>query len=330
MKFLSSIFNFDTLNFKLSELFNRSFKLIFVGLIIIEILIRLLVPKNQIPTGHWWNHGIHEKVEQLKKLKNVDLMFIGSSLSAVNIPPQSFDDEMKKNAINMISFNAGIAGSDYEGISISFEKLFWKIRYSKYVVFVISPGDLDETNKGERNRTANFIKTVNMPVCQAAAIDFFSNSWLFGFRNEIREFVKTFQWKGETHSPMGIRGYQPMYKGCTFNAEFPVTINKNGTISKSLVSLIKNITHQDVNVIIIEALMYSKLRRYYSDKLGAFYNLLKDLKNIDRTFLLDVENIIPPDEYFIDPFHLNTEGAQMYARDLAKQFIIQKIIVNKQ
>jgi hypothetical protein len=328
MRSLLSIFNFETLNLKLPELFNWSFKIIFGSLIVIEILTRLVVPKYQIPKGHWWNHEVHGKVEQLKKIKKVDLMFTGSSLSAVNIPPEWFDDEMKKNGFNIKSFNAGIIGSDYEGISIGFEKLFLKSVRPKYVALIISPYDLDEANISVRKRTEDFIETVNMTGYQAAAIDFFSNSWFFGFRNEIREFFKTFQWKGAKPSPIGIRGYQPMYKGCTYSAEFPVTIKGDGIISKALVELVEDISRQGINIIIIEALMRSKLRKYNSNKLDAFNNILEKLKNIDRTYILDVKSIIPPDRYFIDPFHLEVEGAKIYGKDLAEQFIKQGIINN--
>jgi hypothetical protein len=328
-KYLLFIFSFETLSLKRSNIFNFTAILVVTGLILIEILIRLSVPKNHYPAGHWWNLQIRDKTYQFEELSYVDIIFMGSSVSSVNIPPESFDNEMGENGISITSFNAGIPGSDWEGLSVGYEKLFWKRKQSKYIVLVISPSDLDETNKSVRKRTATFIETLNMPFYQTAIVDLLSNSWLFGFRNEIRVLLKTFQWKSEPFTGIGIRGYTPMDRGCTFNVEFPVTIDKSGIISKSLVRLVNNITSQDKNVkvIIIEALMHSKLRKYNSNKLDNFYNLLRDLQKIERTVFLDAKNIIPTDEYFIDPFHLNEAGANLYARNLAKQFVLQNIFV---
>lgn len=126
---------------------------------------------------------------------------------------------------------------------------------------------------------------------------------------------------------MGVRGYEPMYRGCTFSGENPVMIDKDGAILKSLFKLINILTGQGAKVIIIEALMYSKLRKYYSDRLDDYYKLIEELNKIKGTTFVDVKNIIPPDEYFIDPIHLNVEGAHIYAANLAKQFVIQKVIV---
>jgi hypothetical protein len=327
MKYLSFIFSIETLSLKLSNIFSLTAILVVAALISIEILIRLFVPKSHYPTGHWWRHDVRSKAYQYEELNNVDVIFMGSSVSSVNIPPESFDNEVGQNGINITSFNAGIPGSDWEGLSIAFKKLFWERKHSKYVVLVLSPYDLHESVY--RGRTISFIKTLKIPTYQAAVIDILSNSWLFGFRNEIRELSKTFQWKSEPFTGIGIRGFTPRERGGTFNAEFPVTIDKTGIISKTLFSLVNNITSQDKNVkvIIIEALMRSKLREYNSDKLDNFYELLRDLQKIERTVFLDVKNIIPPDEYFIDPHHLNEAGAHLYARNLAKQFVLQNIFV---
>jgi hypothetical protein len=330
MKIFSSIFSFETLSLKRSKIFSLPVILAVAGLISIEILIRVFVPKNHYPTGHWWDHEIRSKAYQFEELKNVDvdILFTGSSVSSVNIPPESFDNEMKENGINITSYNAGIAGSDWEGITIGFEKLYWKKKHSKYVVLIISPYDLDEANKSVRKRTTTLIKTLNIPLYQAAVVDLFSNSWLFGFRNEIREFIKTSKWKSEAFTGIGIRGYTPMYKGCTFSQEFQVTIDKTGIVSQSLIRLINSIISQDKNVkvIIIQALMHSKLRKYNLEKLGKFYDLVRDLQKIERTIVLDVKNIIPPDNYFIDPIHLNLEGSNLFARDLARQFILEGVL----
>ncbi len=326
MKYLSSIFSFETLNLKPKNVFSTAIKLVLACFLLIEVSLRFFVPSGHSPAGHWKNQMTRVKAKQIEELNNIDLLFTGSSVSSVNVPPESFDDELKKNGVNITSYNTGIAGTDWEGVAAAFEKLFWKEQKAQYVVLIISPYDLDESNTVVRERTSSFVESLNIPLYEAAAVDLFSKIWIFGFRNEIREFLKTFRWQSEPPSVVSVRGYTPMYKGCTHNLEFPVNIDKDGNISKAVLNLVGMLTGQGVKVVIVEALLNSKLRKYNENKLENFYSVLDEMKKYKNTVFLDVSGIIPDDKYFIDPFHLNVEGSHAYARNLARQLICNSVI----
>jgi hypothetical protein len=287
------------------------------------LIVRYFVPNDQYPTGHWRNNELKIQTEQLEKLPKVDIMFTGSSYCSVNISPEYFDNEMKKNGISTISFNAGIRGCDYEGISEGFKKLFWSLKKSKYVVLVISPYDLDESNKGVRNRSKSFIKTFNIPSYEAKVIDFLSNSWLFGFRNEIKDYFETGEWKYE-YPLVGDRGNTPMYRETNLEVadNRTLVINEKDTIYQSLFNLVNYLSEDDKKVIIIEAVHINLVReKIYPEISEIFQNILSHLDNIRNAIILDIEDIHPEDKYFIDSGHLSVEGAKLYARDLARKFV---------
>ncbi len=318
MKSHSYIFSFETLSLKKRKFFGPAAIPVILGFIFIELLLRFFVPEGHSPSGHWKNQLTRVKSRQIEQVNKIDLLFAGSSVASVNIPPESFDDELKKNGTSLISYNAGIAGTDWQGVAAAFEKVFWKKKKSQYVLFVISPYDLDESSSEVRERTLSFVESLNRPSYQLAAVDFFSKIWLFGFRNEIKDFLKTFEWKSEPPSVVSVRGFTPMYKGCTFNIEYPVAIKNSGDISGALMSLVSKLNNEGVKVLIAEALLISRLRKYNEDKLENFYLLIDEMKKYKNVRFLDLSGIIPDDKYFIDPFHLNIEGSDLYSRALAR------------
>lgn len=325
MRYPLYIFSFNTKNFKISKLFSFGIIYILVGLILFELLIRFLIPDGHYPSGHWRNNELRVQTSQLESLEDVDIMFTGSSLCAANIPPKEFDEEMRKGGVNITSFNAGIRGCDYEGVAEGFKKLFWSRKHSGYVVLVVHPHDLHETHRSVRARTQSFIETFNTPYYMAAFLDFFSQSfWTFGFRNEIGEYIKTRNWVYE-EPKVGVRGYIPMTQTkpkVSGMSGIEVTINRNGTCAQSLFNLVNWLVKQGVRVIIIEALMHSLDKKAMNPgELVKFRNILKALDGIENVRLLNVNDIIPNDRYFIDAGHLGPEGAKVYGRNLANKFL---------
>ena len=323
MKFHLSIFNFNTLEIKFRKLFNLTLLILIAGYILAELIVRYFVPNDQYPTGHWRNNELKIQTKQLDQLDKVDILFTGSSLCSVNISPNDFDHEMMKNGINIISFNAGIRGCDYEGIFEGFKKLFWSRKKSEYVVLIVSPWDLDESNKGVRNRSKSFIKTFYTPKYEAVVIDFLSNSWLFGFRNEIKDYFKTGSWKYE-YPIVGIRGNTPMNRepDREIQDSIVIRIEKKDTIAQSLIKLVNFLIEEKRKVIVIESLSISPIREKMSQKeLKKFHDILNDLGKNKNTLVLNVNDIIPDDVNFIDSGHLSIKGTKMYSRNLAKKFI---------
>jgi hypothetical protein len=322
MKFLSSIFSFDTVDFKVSKLLSLTVLYVTAGYLVIEITVRSLIPDGQYPKGHWWNNELRVKTSQLEKLENVDIMFTGSSLCASNIPPQYFDSEMKKNGVNSISFNAGIRGSDFEGIADGFKKLFWERKHSKYVVLVISPFDLNEWNLFVRDRTQSFMETLQNPLYETVLIDCFSQaSWFFGFRNEIREFIIRREWLYD-EAYNGIRGYSPLHGQRTKVTDLELKIDRDGIIAESLFDFVNWLLKRNIKVIIADAIMYPlERKRLDPGELEKFYEILKEVAEINDVRYLNTNGVVPDNKYFIDSGHLNLEGGKIYARNLANSLL---------
>jgi lysophospholipase L1-like esterase len=71
----------------------------------------------------------------------------------------------------------------------------------------------------------------------------------------------------------------------------------------------------------VEALLISKYRKLNQGRLDSFYSLIKELKQEYNLTFLQLNEIIPDDHYFMDPFHLNEEGAKKFSRNLAQKFL---------
>src|SRR3989339_1167419 len=329
MKFPLSIFNFSTLEVNFKELVSPTIIILMICFLIIELGLRFLMYEGQYPNGSWRNNELRNQAAQLDELKKVDVMFTGSSLASVNISPQAFDSILRDSAFTFTSFNAGIRGCDYDGINVVFDEIFWKRKKAKYIVLVISPWDLDEANDGVRARSATFINSVKRSKYEKLILDILSKSWLFGFRNEIRDFIRTGDWKYQPPL-IGIRGQTPF--GKTKNPvaasivlnKFEVFISRNGETTKALFDLVERLIKHKKKIIIIEALERSDSKKNWEltkTELKKFYKIIKELDSIDTVEYVSTEDIIPEDKFFIDTGHISTSASVEYSQRLAKRFI---------
>lgn len=329
MKFLSSIFNFNTLELNIKKLFSPTLIILIIGLIIIEMGLRFLINDEQYPSGSWRNNELRNQAAQLEELKRVDIMFTGSSLASVNISPAAFDSVLHDNGVSFTSFNAGIRGCDYGGVNVVFDEVFWKRKKSKYVVLVISPFDLNEANLDVRARSATFINSVKRSKHEKLFLEVFSKSWLFGFRNEIRDFIESGNWKYEP-TLIGIRGQTPIgevknpKEAGRVSDEFKVSISRNGETTKALFRLTKRLIEQGKKIIIIDALERSDSKKNWNQtkrELNNFYEIIKELASSENVTYVHTKDLIPSDEFFIDTGHISTFASIGYSKELARRFI---------
>jgi len=321
-----SIFNFDTLQTPIKKLIlNPVVISVIVILLAIELGLRFIIPSNHVPTGSWYNAELRDQVDQLNSMSHVDLMITGSSIASVNLRPSEIDSVYQNNNIPLKSFNAGIRGCNYTCINIGFKRLFLSQKKPKYVLLVVTPNDLNEASKWTINRSNNFIKTFNTKPYIASIVDILSHSWMFGFKNEIREYLKSQKWKYE-ESKITQQGHTQLGDEILRRYKVNVNVNPSGPISSSLYELTDYILSQNIRVFVLQGLMDSETRTLIDKATwNNFSTVLDSLALKKNLTVLDVDHIIPKDKSFIDRLHLNNKGSLNYSTALAEYFIEQDI-----
>ncbi|MCA9732729.1 MAG: hypothetical protein H6696_06850 [Deferribacteres bacterium] len=320
-----SIFSFDTLQFKYKNVLTKTAALALIGLIFVEVAIRTIIPAGQIPTGSWYNHTIRLQYEELQKLQDVDIFFIGTSISCVNIPPQVFDEELAQAGVNKISFNAGIAGPDYEGVSAALRHLYWPQKQAKTAIVVVAPNDLNTANPVVRERTQKYIHSFERPVFASLAVDFLSKFWLFGFRKELKEWLKN-DWKFDK-AVVGAKGFTPLPNKQRSRHKTSYRIEPEGRISQSFVELLLWLNDQNVRAILVRGLTKPAEKKLISaEQWQNFEKVLQRAEALPGVESIDVSSIEAAAEDFVDPLHIHQEAAHNYAKKLAQLFIEQNVL----
>lgn len=322
MKFLSSIFSFDTWRVPPRELWRPGLVLAFVGYLLLELSVRSLVPDGHRPSGAWRNVELRDQAHQLASMPAPDIMFTGSSISAVNLPPQAFEDTLAERDITLTAFNAGIRGCNYLCIGPGLEDAFLSRARPKYVVLVVAPVDINEGNKFVTRRSQSFLRTFKTSHLARVFENTLSEmSWLFGFRAEIQQWFETHTWRHEL-SFIGIKGHINL--GFEPRTRFPsrdIVIDPLRPISQALLQLAATLRESDIDVIVIEGLGDSSLHAMltYEDN-QAWAALFTKLDAIAGVRVVDVSDLRPADDQFIDRVHLNPTAAAAYARRVAQRF----------
>ena len=317
MKFPLSIFNFSTLQLPFSRVLTPTAAIVIGVLIVLELVVRFLVPDGHHPTGSWHNHELRIQAGQLEAMNHVDLMITGSSVAAVNFPPLAMEAVFSERGVNQKIFNAGIRGCDYEGIAEGFRTVFWQRKHASHVMLVVTPVDVNEANQAVRRRSADFIRSFNTPPHAAKAKDLLSNSWLFGFRGEIFEFIKTQDWIHEV--PMvSQQGHIDMGNQQRKRYDLELNIYRDGPTAQALLDLSQWLIDRNVKLIVVEGPMDSQITGLVSkDQRLRFDALIQMLQALENTHYINATDLIPPDGEFIDQLHLNTDAAKQYASRLA-------------
>ncbi len=323
MKFLSSIFSFSTWRIPPRELWRPGLVLAIVGFLVLELSVRSLVPDGHRPSGAWRNVELRDQAHQLASMPAPDIMFTGSSISAVNLPPQAFEDTLAERNVPLTAFNAGIRGCNYLCIGPGLEDVFLSRAHPRYVVLVVAPVDVNEGNKFVTRRSQSFLRTFE--TSNLARI--FENalsavSWLFGFRAEIQQWLDTQAWRHEM-SFIGVKGHINL--GFEPRTRFPsrdIVIDPSQPISQALLELAKTLRDNDIEVIVIEGLGDSSLHAMLTHEDNqAWAALFARLDAIAGVRVVDVSDLRPADEQFIDRVHLNPTAAAAYASRVAQRFL---------
>ncbi len=311
-----SIFSFNTLQIKVKNLFSVASLLAISALLLLEICLRLVIPDGQIPTGSWYNHTIRLQNAELKKLPQIDLYFIGTSISCVNIPPADFDAALAESGIENTAFNAGIAGPDFRGVAAAMKFHYWPQKQSRKAVLVIAPNDLNSANTAVCERTKGYIKSFEQSALAAATIDFLSHFYIFGFRAELKNYFK----KGWQYDPVNVgeKGFTPLPRRQRPRWETAYRIDPDGPLAASLFDLTDWLAARDVQIILIEGLSEpAEKNRISPVQWQNFNRILTRCASKPNVHPVDVSTIEPPAEDFVDQLHIHENAARRYARNLA-------------
>ncbi|MGI9287121.1 MAG: hypothetical protein ACR2P1_17185 [Pseudomonadales bacterium] len=324
MKFHSSIFSFDTLQDNPLRLLLRPTIVFFLVIfLLLEVAVRVSVPEGRIPKGGFYNAELRQRILQLEKLENIDLMFTGSSIAAGNAPPETFDAQLRSHGLKGFkSFNAGIRGCDFSCITPSVEKLFLSRREPRYLVIILSPNDLDANKPGVIARSKKHVESLNQPAYRTAARNVLSSmSWVYGFDAEIRDLLTTGIWKFDP-AQVTLRGHVDMGSKPRKRSQWDYKIEANGNITQAFYDLLENVTGRGISVILIPMIGDSSTRANFklSYRQDFAAVIAKSTAN-DLVRLVRINEDSLSDESYIDNVHLNSISAKKFGRQVADRLI---------
>jgi len=321
MKSRSSIFSFDTLTFPFSEILkSRVLGIVVVFVVGIEIALRVIVPAGFSPGGSWHNAEMRDQVRQLEELDTVDVYFTGSSISAVNIAPLSFDEGLATAGNRSVSFNAGIRGCSYTCIEQGFMELYWARKISDTVILVVGPADINEAHDFGKKRSRQFMDTFDRKPLDKWFLETFRHIWLFGFRAEIKDFLKKQKWVAEP-SRVAERGHVPVdEKQRRYSHEFQ--FDENGELFQALTRLTTILHAQGTRVVLLEGLSDSiTWADVGADGRENYLSLMNALAGRTGIPFVRIDEIRPADESYVDDIHINSAAAREFSRNLASLLI---------
>ncbi len=321
MMFHSSIFSSDTLvENPIRLLLRPTILMVLLVLLLLELGVRMFIPEGHTPRGGYHNSELRQKVNQLKQLKQVDLMFTGSSVAAVNYAPDTFDKQLRGYGFaGFTSFNAGIRGCDFSCIGPGTTKLFLALKQPRYLVIIMGPNDFDE-NPYVIARSKKFVDSFNQLNYRVRLRNVLSSvSWLFGFDAEIRALLASGEWPFDPHTHLTTRGRIDMGFAPRKKILRDYKIDSGGNIAKAFYGLVSNATQRGISVILVPVFGSSKDRAHFGPAARqGFAAVIAAVSANDLVSVVRAREDAMSDEDYIDPTHLNTDAAHKNTIDLAR------------
>ncbi|MFK7893238.1 MAG: hypothetical protein AB8B63_20655 [Granulosicoccus sp.] len=333
MKSLSSIFSFDTLQGNpLALLKSPAFLLVAGAVFALDLAARVALPDDRIARGAYHSAELREQVQQYQQIPAPDLLIIGSSIAAVNFPPETLDATLRENGyVNFTSFNAGIRGCNYICIKRGIHKHYLSHSLPKNALLVVGPQDISSNNAFVVSRSRDFVASFDLPATQRWFRNTLSHlSSLYGFDEHIREFLTGGDWNFDTarvaergHVNMG-NDERPRYP------EYP-QFTDSGEPVESLESLIQSLKDKGVHVIILPILGDSQaIAKLKGSAKQDFFTLARRIATTHDVSLLEALEGHLPDEAYIDDIHLNYPGAREHGKLVAMRLLQQNVLPRNQ
>lgn len=330
MMFRLSIFSSSTLRSKelLTLIKSPALGLTAACMIALEIASRVLIPGDPIPRGGYHSAEIREQTLQYQELEQLDLLIIGSSIAAVNFPPQSIDATLRRNGkADFTTFNAGIRGCNYSCIAVGVSNNYLSRNIPRQALLVVGPPDINHTNTFVVSRSQDFINSFEQPAHRRWFRNSLSSiSSLYGFDEQIRSYLTRGRFNFDT-AKVTVRGQVDMGdKDRARPPEYP-EFDIQSPAFRALDELIDLLKSKDVHVVLLPILGDSQARSKLLDNAKTeFYALLVQLADLKSIELLRIPEAHMPDEGYIDDIHLNFESALKHGTYIADALLQQGVL----
>lgn len=289
-------------------------------LLLVETTVRLIMPDGSVPAGGYHNAEIRQQIEHFRNTDDVNLLLVGSSITAVNFPALVLEEQLQDKGLSHITvFNAGIRGCNYGCIKTGIETFYTNNHQPQTLVLIVNPVDVNEGNPTVVGRSIKFKDSFAVPEFKRKLLTLISDtSHAVGFSSEIKQFIRKRKWPGNP-STIDERGYVDMGSKVIRRYDDPITISLDGPLSQALIALATNATANGSRVIVVPTYGDSIAREKFSEKSRKdFAALLETLDAIDKVELVELKPDYIPDSNYIDNIHLNTAGAVNSATALSE------------
>jgi len=288
-----------------------------------EVAFRFLLPDGKLAKGAYHSGEFRFQVEQYQQSIPVNMMIIGSSVAAANVPPEHLDARLHELGMeDFTSYNAGIRGCNFDCIATGIRRHYWAEYQPPFVLAVISPIDLDIDNTGVIARSKRFAADMERSFIARGARQLLANaSVLYGFKEEIRQWLTSGKWEFDEAIPR-TRGYIDMGSTILPSAPAAPVIVPDSEIVRDLVSLIEEIAASGSHVILLPVEGNSLARLVIPDDArGQYWSLMKELTLLPNVNMLEADSQPIDDDAYFDTVHLKTQAAAENASRLAERLV---------
>lgn len=297
-----------------------------------EFLVRSYMPASKLPKGGFPNAEVRQQVDQYQREDKVDMLIVGSSVAAVNFPPQAIDKEVNKNYPSFVTFNGGIRGCNIVCIKQGTLQLYLSSRTPRYILYTISPEDLDTSNKTVIKRSQKFVTQLNRSYLSLSVHTLAADrSHLFGFQEHIRAYISSGKWEFDLAKVL-VRGHVDMGSNDRVHFANSPLVKVDSELTGLLREFITIVTSMGVRVILLPVGGDSEARRQFTQSSrDAFALILSQLSENSNVTLVDtsyqpVSPLHQQDSAFIDNLHLNSKYSQTQGRATGKLLIDLRVL----
>ncbi len=302
---------------------SRALILTLLCLVVLETAVRLIAPDGLKPKGGYRNSEIRQQLQQFHKVENLDLLIVGSSIAAVNFPPESIDQKLSNEGSRAFtSFNSGIRGCNYSCILEGIRHYYLPHAKPRYALLVVGTVDIDYSNKTVVQRSEKFIESIEQPSHRLWFRNIASSlSWVYGLDDEIRAYIVNQRWIVDS-AKVTVRGHIDM--GSDPRRRFPddPQFDRESDSIQALTELIDLLKKHGVTVTLLPALGDSQGRaKLKVSTKQKFHDLIRQIAAQEKVHYLQFAPGYMPDDYYIDDIHMHHEAALKHGEYVADKLM---------
>jgi len=306
-----------------------------------ELLLRWGAVQSRLPFPSYGNHNrsldvkLHLLERMVRREGPPDCLFLGSSLVNTDIDPEAFTEAYRKTTGKSVRcFNFGInAMSPHPGAKIA--RILNRLYRPKMVVWGITPNDLNP----RRKKRQLAIEDGNWVRYQLGEINF--NGWLIDRSYLFRYYLRFRFWMDYPEINKIHRENEAQSTMYGFRPDRAVNMASNGEWAEMDASFRKisghwktdrrilPMLHQSflanpgIALVLAEMPVHRSCYRYYQQGEKTHWRILSEIEQFTRQhhihFIPAVLHKPLADEEWLNPTHLNNNGARQFSRWLGKR-----------